>query len=195
MRSVALDWLLWMRCIVLEVSSFPRHYCGPLLRVCWAYLPQWIAKTNWPKSFYFVGWRRWRNFRRSSTYCIIRSYSCKLPVLFIWSCVIKNCKGFSFCLCSKSFWCNWCSINSQNTRGWIMHSYCFLRRIYVNYSSPNLLVTAPPLQGHFPLKYYTQPRSQITSADGSITLNLTDGVGGNGGYNYQKQSGVGTDIK
>jgi hypothetical protein len=39
------------------------------------------------------------------------------------------------------------------------------------------------------------PSNKITSADGSITLNLTDGVGGNGGYNYQKQSGVGTDIK
>lgn len=39
------------------------------------------------------------------------------------------------------------------------------------------------------------PSNAFSSEDGSITLNLTDGVGGNGGYNYQKQSGVGTDIK
>jgi len=39
------------------------------------------------------------------------------------------------------------------------------------------------------------PSNAFSSADGSITLNLTDGVGGNSGYNYQKQSGVGTDIK
>ena len=37
--------------------------------------------------------------------------------------------------------------------------------------------------------------NKIVSADGSIELDLTDGVGGVGGYNYQKQSGVGTDIK
>lgn len=39
------------------------------------------------------------------------------------------------------------------------------------------------------------PSNAFSSSDGSIALNLTDGVGGNGGYNYQKQSGVGTDIK
>ena len=37
--------------------------------------------------------------------------------------------------------------------------------------------------------------NKIESADGSIVLSLTDGVGGAGGYNYQKQSGVGTGIK
>ena len=39
------------------------------------------------------------------------------------------------------------------------------------------------------------PSNKIESVDGSIVLDLTDGIGGNGGYNYQKQSGVGTDIK
>ena len=39
------------------------------------------------------------------------------------------------------------------------------------------------------------PSNTIESLDGSIVLALTDGQAGNGGYNYQKQSGVGTDIK
>ena len=39
------------------------------------------------------------------------------------------------------------------------------------------------------------PSNKVESVDGSIVLSLTDGQAGIGGYNYQKQSGIGTDIK